>query len=66
MAHPTAFRHQGKVHLNRGDGTAVILTMEEAAAIAALVAPSADARAAAERHLQAHQGMLGQRHGAAE
>jgi hypothetical protein len=64
MAHPTAFRHQGSITLNRADGSSILLSMEEAAAIAALVSPGAEARAAAERHLAVHRGMLGNRHGA--
>lgn len=63
MAQPTAYRHEGRVLLNRHDGTLVRLTMEEAAAIVAVVSPSADARAAAERHLVAHASPLGRRHG---
>lgn len=63
MAHPTAFRHQGTVTLNRHDGSSVTLSMEEAAAIAAAVSPSEVARTAAERHLLAHRTPLGQRHG---
>ena len=63
MAHPTAYRHEGHVSLNRHDGTLLRLTMEEAAAIVAVVGPSAEARAAAERHLEAHANLLGSRHG---
>jgi hypothetical protein len=63
MAHPTAFRHHGTIILNRADGSAVALTMEEAATVAALVSPSADARAAAENHLAAHRTLLGTGHG---
>lgn len=63
MAQPTAFRHENRIHLNRADGTSVVLTSEEAAAIAALVGPSAVAREAAERHLEMLRTPLGRRHG---
>lgn len=63
MANPTAFRHLSNIYLNRADGSALILTTEEAAAVAALVSPSAEARAAAERHLAVHRGTLGFGHG---
>lgn len=62
MAQPTAFRHQNRIHLNRADGTSLVLTTEEAAAIAVLVGPSAAARDAAERHLEMLRTPLGRRH----
>lgn len=57
MAQPTAYRHQSNVHLNRADGNLIVLTMEEARVIAALVSPAIDARSAADRHLIAHRGL---------
>lgn len=63
MARPTAYRHQGIIHLNRADGSLLALTVEEAAAIAALLSPGTEAGAAAQRHLDAHAGMLGRGHG---
>ena len=62
MAHCTAFRHQGLVGLNRADGSAIMLTMEEALAVADLISPSSEARAAVTRHLNAHSGLLASRH----
>jgi len=62
MAQPTAFRHENRIYLNRPDGTSVELTAEEAAAIAALVGPSAVARDAAKRHLEMLRTPLGRRH----
>ena len=62
MAQPTAFRHNGAIHLNRHDGTSIALSMEEATVIAALVGPSAEARDAAERHLEMLRTPLGRRH----
>jgi len=62
MAHCTAFRHQGLVGLNRADGTAIMLTMEEAVAVADLIGPSSEARTAVARHLDAHSQILGSRH----
>ncbi len=62
MAQPTAFRHNGAIHLNRHDGTSIALSMEEAVVIAALVGPSAEAQAAAARHLEMLRVPLGSRH----
>lgn len=62
MAQPTAFRHGAQIHLNRPDGTSVVLTVEEACAIAALVSPGNQATAAAERHLEALRTPMGRRH----
>lgn len=63
MARPTAFKHQGLVCLNRADGSAIMLTTEEAAAIVALLSPASEAGAAAQRHLDAHGRLLGRSHG---
>jgi len=62
MAQPTAFRHENRIHLTRADATSGALTTEEAAAIAALVGPSAVARDAAARHLEMLRTPLGRRH----
>ena len=62
MAAPTAYRHQGMIGLNRHDGSCVMLTMEEAAAVAALVSSGADARDAVQRHMDARGELLGRRH----
>lgn len=65
MAAPTAYRHQGMIALNRPNGGLVMLTMEEAAAVAALVSPGADARDAVQRHMDARGELLGRRHASA-
>jgi len=62
MAAVTAFRHQGMIGVNRPNGGLVMLTMEEVAAIMALVSPGTVAGEAAQSHLAAHRTMLGSRH----
>lgn len=62
MAAPTAYRHQGMIALNRPNGGLVMLTMEEAVAVAALVSPAADARDAVQRHLDQQMNLIGRAH----
>ncbi len=65
MAHPTAFRSQGLVALNRADGSVIMLTQEEADAVAGLCGPGAHAANSVRAHLERHGGLcqeIGTRH----